>query len=428
MIGLRRMRVALGSASMIGDLAVIAILAAAGCSDPAPTPTPTPDSAVTATISPIPVPTTAESITGSGLFRYRVVAQVTFHAGPGVSGRVTQLVVALLNDQAAGTPQATAVDVPLLSGGTVSHPISHVADLPSGQAVRLQVSASGIDGSGRAFSVSPVQAPLAIAAPPTRGPFNHVFVVVEENRNYEQVIGNPEMPYLNGLAAQYGLATEYYAVTHPSIGNYFMLTVGNVVTNSDSFSDTVTDDNIVRQLIAAGRTWKSYAEDLPSVGYTGGDVGSYARRHNVFALLSDVRTPAQAPNLVPFSQFAGDLAENTVPNFAYLVPNLCNDGHDCPSSAVDAWLQTNIGPLIASSQFQRDGLLIITYDEGPDDDRRHGGGRVAWVAVSGRSKRGYRSSTFFQHQSTLRLAAQALGVVAFPNQAATAADMDEFFF
>ena len=354
---------------------------------------------------------------------------MTFHAEGGMSGRVTQIVVALLNDRGVGSPQTTVLDLPLPSGASVSQSIAHTADLPSGQAVRIQVSATGVDNSGKSFSVSPVQALLAIAAPPTGGPFNHVFVVVEENRSFGEVIGNPEMPYLNGLAAQYALATEYYSVTHPSIGNCFMLTAGDIITNSDSFSGIVTDDNIVRQLIAAGRTWKSYAEDLPSVGYTGGDVGGYARRHNVFALLSDVaRTPTQAANLVPLSQFPVDLAANTLPNYAYIVPNLCNDGHDCPSRVVDGWLQTNMGPLIGSTQFQRDGLLIITYDEGPDADSAHGGGRVAWVAVSGRSKRGYRSSTFYQHQSTLRLTAQALGLAMFPNLAATAPDMSEFFF
>jgi acid phosphatase len=411
-------------------IAVVAAVAVGNaCSSPAPTPTPAPIGGITATLSPIPVPTTAESITGSALFRYRAIAQVTFHADTGVSAHITQMVVALLNEQGAGNPQTTVLDLVLPSGGSVSRSITHVADLPSGQAVRIQVSASGGDSSGKPISVSPVLAPLAIAAPPTNGPFNHVFVVVEENRRFEDVIGNPEMPFLNSLAAQYALATEYYAVTHPSIGNYLMLTTGNVVTNSDSFSGIVTDDNIVRQLIAAGRTWKSYAEDLPSVGYTGGDVGGYARRHNVFALLSDVvGSPAQSANLVPFSQFAIDLAANTVPNYAYIVPNLCNDGHDCPSSVVDGWLRANVGPLIATSQFQRDGLLIITYDEGPDADRAHGGGRVAWIAVSNRTKRGYRSSIFYQHQSTLRLTAQALGLVMFPNQAATAPDMSEFFF
>src|SRR5438477_10256898 len=107
----------------------------------------------------------------------------------------------------------------------------------------------------------------------------HVVVVVEENNDYGSVIGNSSMPYLNGLAQQYALATKYYAVTHPSIGNYFMMTVGKIVTNDDSYSGVVSDDNIVRRLIAAGKTWKAYAEALPSVGYTGGDAGNCARTH-----------------------------------------------------------------------------------------------------------------------------------------------------
>ncbi|HYX83039.1 MAG TPA: alkaline phosphatase family protein, partial [Gemmatimonadales bacterium] len=125
--------------------------------------------------------------------------------------------------------------------------------------------------------------------PPASAPFNHVFIVVEENTNVANVIGNSAMPYLNGLARQYGLATQYYADTHPSIGNYFMLTVGDVVTNNDSYSGPlVTEDNVVRELLKAGKTWKSYAEDIPRVGYTGPDVGQYARRHNTLALLADV--------------------------------------------------------------------------------------------------------------------------------------------
>src|SRR5207302_1357522 len=108
----------------------------------------------------------------------------------------------------------------------------------------------------------------------------------------------------------------------------------------------VTVDNVVRQLLAAGKTWKSYAEDLPSVGYTGGDQGNYARKHNVFALLSDVANdPAQKQNLVPFTQFATDLANGALPSFANIVPNLCNDAHDCSLSTADTWLRTNIAPV-----------------------------------------------------------------------------------
>jgi len=253
----------------------------------------------------------------------------------------------------------------------------------------------------------------------------HVFIVTEENTNYASVIGSASMPYLNSLAQQYGLATQYYANTHPSIGNYFMLGTGQIITNNDSYSTIVTVDNVVRRLLAAGKTWKSYAEDLPSVGYTGGDVGGYARKHNTFALLSDVANDStQRRNLVPFTQFATDLANGTLPAYSNIVPNLCNDAHDCSLATADTWLQTNIAPLLASATFQQDGLLIITFDEAGSDNT-NGGGRVAWVVVSPKAKRGYQSTTLYQHQSTLRLTLEALGITQFPG--ATAPALSEFF-
>ncbi|HEX6536233.1 MAG TPA: alkaline phosphatase family protein [Gemmatimonadaceae bacterium] len=257
--------------------------------------------------------------------------------------------------------------------------------------------------------------------------FSHVIVVVEENRNYGSAIGGTEMPYLDSLAGAYGLATQYHANTHPSIGNYFMLTTGRVVTNDDGFSGTVSGDNIVRQLVAAGLTWKAYAEDLPSVGYVGGGSGTYARRHNPLSYLTDVvNDSAQRRNIVPFTQFATDLQRDSLPSYAFIVPNLCNDAHDCRLSMADAWLHANIAPLIASPTFQRDGLLIITFDEAGSDDAG-GGGRVAWVVVSPKAKRGYRSAAWYQHESTLRLTAEALGLTHFPGASATASNMAEFF-
>ena len=259
--------------------------------------------------------------------------------------------------------------------------------------------------------------------------FNHIVMVVEENTDYTSVIGSSSMPYLNGLAQQYGLATQYYANTHPSIGNYFMMTVGTIITNDDSYGSVVTDDNVIRQLLAAGKTWKAYAEDLPSVGYVTLDVdnGAYASRHNPVVYLTDVHDDAtQAQNVVPFTQFATDLATNALPNYSFIVPNLCNDAHDCSLSTADTWLQTNIDPLVKSAQFQQDGLLIILFDEAGGDDT-NGGGRVAWVAVSAHVKPGYQSTRLYQHASTLRLSLKALGVTALPNGAATAPDMDEFF-
>src|SRR2546425_2350379 len=212
-------------------------------------------------------------------------------------------------------------------------------------------------------------------APPGGGvpSFNHVFIVVEENNDYTSVIGSSSMPYLNGLAQQYGLATQYYANTHPSIGNYFMMTVGTIITNDDSYGSVVTDDNVIRQLLAAGKTWKADAEDLPSVGYVTLDVdnGAYASRHNPVGYLTDVHDDAtQAQNVVPFTHFAADPAHNALPNYSFIVPNLCNDAHDCSLSTADTWLQTNIDPLVKSAQFQQDGLLIILFDEAGGDDTR----------------------------------------------------------
>src|SRR5216684_5399452 len=153
--------------------------------------------------------------------------------------------------------------------------------------------------------------PMTIATPPTPPPtalFGHVLLVVEENHNYAAVVGSSSMPYLNSLINQFGLATQYYANTHPSIGNYFSLTTGQILTNDDSQTPSsfpVSADNVVRELLAAGKTWKAYAEDLPSVGYTGGNTGLYAVRHNPLAYMTDVQNSSvQVQNLVPFTQFA----------------------------------------------------------------------------------------------------------------------------
>ena len=234
------------------------------------------------------------------------------------------------------------------------------------------------------------------------------------------------MPYLNGLANQYALATQYYANTHPSIGNYFVMTTGQIVTNDDGFGGTVSDDNIVRRLVAGGKTWKSYAEGLPSTGFLGSGSGRYARKHNPLSFFSDVTaSPAQQQNLVPFSQFAADLAGGRLPNYAFVVPDLCNDAHDCSLATADARLKSNIDPLVQSPSFQQDGLLIIVFDEAGGDNT-NGGGRVACVLAGGKVKRGFQSTTQYQHQSLLRLAAEALGVTP-PSAAASAPSMGEFF-
>jgi len=272
----------------------------------------------------------------------------------------------------------------------------------------------------------------------TSSQFAHVFIVIEENHSYGSVIGNSNMPYLNGLASANGLATQYYADTHPSLPNYFMLTAGATIASDDAFAGIVTQDNVVRALTAAGKTWKCYAEDLPSPGYLGRDVLPYAHHHNPFAYISDVQNSStQASNIVPMTQFATDISRNSLPDYAFIVPDLENDAHDCPpgmSSCTDTqtlanadqWLANNFTPLLASSAF-KNSLLIITFDESIFTDFSHGGGQVATVLVSPLAKPGYQSTTFYQHESTLRLMMEGLGVKDLPGAAASAPAMSEFF-
>jgi phosphatidylinositol-3-phosphatase len=268
---------------------------------------------------------------------------------------------------------------------------------------------------------------------------NHVVVVLEENQSYPAVIGSPSMPYLNSLASQNALATQYYANAHPSIGNYFMLTAGQLVTNNDSLNTTVNVDNIVRHLLAAGKTWKSYAESLPSVGYIGGDRYPYARHHNPLSYFSDVvNSSVQRLNLVPFTQFDADLNNNQLPNYSFIVPNLNHDAHDCPTAptgctndvklaTADAWLKNHIGPLFNHPEFQHDGILILVFDESLDTDTAHGGGHVVALAVGPGVRKGFKSTTFYQHQNVLRTTLDALGVHSYPGIAGSSADMSDLF-
>jgi phosphatidylinositol-3-phosphatase len=286
----------------------------------------------------------------------------------------------------------------------------------------------GASGGNNKNSPPPPPSPPSSAAP-----FGHVFLVALENTNYSNVVGNSSMPYLNTLANQYGLATQYYADTHPSIGNYLMWTTGQILTNDDSqtpLTFPVSADNVVRELIASGNTWKQYAESIPSVGYVGGNSsccgGQFYARHAPLAYMTDAQMASEVANIVPFTQLAADLASNTLPKYGFISPNGCDDAHNCGLDVADSWLMTNIDPLIKSSQFQKDGLLVISFDESKDDNT-NGGGRVATVIISPFAKSGYQSTTLFQHESVLRLMLEGLGIKALPGAAATAPKMWEFF-
>jgi phosphatidylinositol-3-phosphatase len=278
---------------------------------------------------------------------------------------------------------------------------------------------SGLHGSNAAPTVNSAQPA-----------FGHVFIVVEENHNYSDVIGSSSMLYLNSLATQYGLATQYYANTHPSIGNYFMLTAGQIVTNNDSYgppSGGLDVDNVARELLTAGKTWKAYEEGMLSPCFLE-STSDNTRTHDPLSYFSDViGSSVQCQNLVPFTQFATDLANNQLPNYSFITPNLIDDAHDGTLQQADTWLRVTIDPLIKSQEFQKDGLLIIVFDESGSDNR-NGGGRVVAVLISPSfSKAAYQSTTPYQHQSVLRLMLEGLGVNTLPGAAATAPKMWEFF-
>ena len=262
----------------------------------------------------------------------------------------------------------------------------------------------------------------------------HVILVMEENQSYSTVVGQTSVwPNLNNLISNGALATNYYANTHPSIGNYLMLTTGQILTNNDSSTKVWNVDNIARRMLSAGVSFRIYAEGITQ-GYVGGNTGAYVIRHDPFALLSDIvddATVAKA-HMWPFTQFATDLANGTLPEYSFIVPDLNDDAHNGTPQQADTWLQSKvIAPLSTNSVFEPggDGVLIVDFDEAATSDSTHGGGHVACVLWGPVVTAGYRqsSNTVYQHESLLRTEMELLGLLNPPGGAASAPLMNEFF-
>jgi len=265
-------------------------------------------------------------------------------------------------------------------------------------------------------------------------PISHIVLVIEENQSYATVVGNTsDWSNLNNLMSNGALATNYYANSHPSIGNYFMLTTGQLLTTDDSSTTVWNVDNLARRMLASGVSFKIYAEGITH-GYLGGNTGLYLIRHNPFAMLSDVADNPQVANqcIWPFTQFAADLASGTLPDFSYIVPNVDDDAHNGTPQQADAWLQTKvIAALSNSSAFASggDGILIVDFDEAADSDTTYVGGHVAAVfwGPSVRVDFTQTSTTIYQHPSMLRTVMETLGLSDPPGAAASAPSMSEFF-
>lgn len=241
--------------------------------------------------------------------------------------------------------------------------------------------------------------------------FSHIFLIVMENKDYEQIIGSPKAPYLNDLARRYGLATNYYGIRHPSLPNYLALTGGSTFgITSDCTDCFVNQTNIVDQLEASGYSWQAYIESMPQACFLGDAPPLYKQKHNPFIYYDDVRnSPERCRKIVPFAQFAADLDAHTLPNYVWITPNMCDDSHDCATSDGDTWLSAWVPKILASPEWRDGGALFITFDEG--DSHRPGsasccregnGGHVATLVISPLGKPGYRSPTAYDHYSLLR--------------------------
>jgi acid phosphatase len=267
----------------------------------------------------------------------------------------------------------------------------------------------------------PVQLPpQPLASNPVK---NRVILIVSENQKLAAIIGNKNAPYLNSLATQFAYANNFFADTHPSIGNYFMLTTGQIITNDLNFAGVVDVNNIVRQLGQNSVSWKAYLQSMPRPGYLGDNAYPYAKTHNPFAYFTDIQLlPAQAANTVPLTGFASDLANDTLPSFVFIAPDQEHNMHDCLDgtrnctndqkvAAGDAWIQQTVQPIINSPGFQKHNtLIIITWDESWDNDSANGGGHIPVIFVGSDVKNGFVETQFALHESILKLMLNYLGV------------------
>jgi phosphatidylinositol-3-phosphatase len=247
--------------------------------------------------------------------------------------------------------------------------------------------------------------------------------------NKAPVVGDSAAPTFTSLAAHCGLATDYHAITHPSLPNYLAATGGSTfgVTDDDAPSaHPISAASIFSQVSGSGRAWRSYEESMPSTCALT-DSGTYAVKHNPAAYFTGIRTDCAAWD-VPMGStssgaFSSDLANDRLPAFAFITPNLCNDMHDCSVGTGDAWLKAWLPKIMFSPAYARGRTaLIVTFDE----DDRTAGNLVSTIVVAPSVPAGTSSGLAFTHYSLLRTTEEMLGLGQIGN-ATTAASMRSAF-
>ena len=269
--------------------------------------------------------------------------------------------------------------------------------------------ASSVNGSAQTGQVpNPTPSDPVIGIPN----FDHIVLIMLENRDYKSVIGpDTQMPLLDTLAQQEVLLSNYFAVSHPSLPNYIALVSGSTQgITSDCKDCFVNQPNLADLIEASGRTWKSYEESMPSPCFIG-DANPYVQKHNPFLYFDSIRlNPARCDrSIVPLTTLDSDLANNQLPNFSLIMPNLCNSGHDCSAATADTWVTDIIARLQDSPSLGINSLIIVAFDEGGDKSTASccgmgspAGGQVAVILLSPTTLAEVTDGTPYSHYSLLK--------------------------
>ncbi len=257
-----------------------------------------------------------------------------------------------------------------------------------------------------------------VVAPPT---YRHVVWIWMENHSYGDIIGNKaQAPYLNALASECGLATNYHNISHPSLPNYLAATSGRdrdglpVLSWLDCSPSAVCDTSAA-SIFGQGETWKAYQESMPS-NCARSNSGEYAVRHNpppYYEKLSGC-----ASHDVPYAQLVTDLAANAMPAFSFITPNLIHDMHDGTIAQGDAWLASHLPAILTSAAYRAGNTAIfITWDEGSGGhpaencaETSDASCHIATIVVSPSTRAGSISGILFNHYSLLGTTEQLLGL------------------
>jgi acid phosphatase len=248
--------------------------------------------------------------------------------------------------------------------------------------------------------------------------FSHIVIIIFENKEFGSVIGNGKMAYFNLLASSYTLLTAHYAVTHPSLPNYISLIGGDTFGITSNCEDCFINAPSLPDLIEqSGRTWKTYQDDMPEPCFVGSTL-RYEQKHNPFIYFDPIRLDAErcARSIVPLTQMDEDIAQNNLPNFIFITPDICYSAHDCDLDLADGWLKEQMDKLYPALDSSGDPFLIIlTWDEGQGNHSCCGlpelaGGRIATVFISPQVKENFQDATPYSHYSILKTISEAWGL------------------